>query len=301
MLALLCLFALAQRPSEITWRPRVPLEGSLVILVVRSPDDSLAAMQGTLAGEALHFERTAGRRGGEEFHALGAVPFGGTDSVPAQIVEDRSGGVTDTVTVSLAVRRRRVPGELLRVAPEFAEPPDSLAARIQTERKLLDDVRQRAHDTPRMWRMSFERPRPGPITSVFGVPRVLNGTVRSRHYGVDFAGQMGASVRAANRGVVALVADLYYSGTTVIIDHGAGLLTGYFHLSRVLVAQGDTIERGQPLGRVGASGRVTRPHLHWFGAYGRVTVDPLDLLKLEPSLEWQGSGKAKARRTDAQR
>jgi murein DD-endopeptidase MepM/ murein hydrolase activator NlpD len=146
-----------------------------------------------------------------------------------------------------------------------------------------------------MWRMSFERPRPGPITSVFGVPRVLNGTVRSRHYGVDFAGKMGASVRAANRGVVALVADLYYSGTTVIIDHGAGLLTGYFHLSRVLVAQGDTIERGQLLGRVGASGRVTRPHLHWFGAYGGVTVDPLDLLRLEPNLEWRGSGNAKAK------
>jgi murein DD-endopeptidase MepM/ murein hydrolase activator NlpD len=264
----------------------VPLEGSLVILVVRAPDDSLAAMRGTLAGEPLHFERTAAG-----FRALGAVPFGGPDSVPAQIVEDRSGGVTDTVTVSLPVRRRRVPGERLRVAPEFAEPPDSLAARISVERKLLDDVRQRAHETPRMWRMSFERPRPGPITSVFGVPRVLNGTVRSRHYGVDFAGQMGASVRAANRGVVALVADLYYSGTTVIIDHGAGLVTGYFHLSRVLVAQGDTIERGQLLGRVGASGRVTRSHLHWFGAYGGVTVDPLDLLKLEPNLEWRGHAK----------
>jgi len=125
--------------------------------------------------------------------------------------------------------------------------------------------------------------------------------VRSRHYGVDFAGQWGAPVHATNRGVVALVADLYYSGTTVLIDHGAGLVTGYFHLSRVFVVPGDTVERGQVIGHVGATGRVTRPHLHWWGTYGEITVDPLDLLRLVPSLEWRATGHAKTRRTDAQR
>src|SRR5439155_3812114 len=85
--------------------------------------------------------------------------------------------------------------------------------------------------------------------------------LRSRHWGVDFAGRIGAPVRAANRGVVALVADLYYSGTTVLVDHGAGLVTGYFHLSRVLVVPGDTVDVGQLIGRVGSSGRVTRSHL----------------------------------------
>jgi murein DD-endopeptidase MepM/ murein hydrolase activator NlpD len=301
MLAIVrCCAALALSPGapsqglpEITWRPRVPLEGSLVILSVRTTHDSLLAVQGTLAGEPLHFERTA-----NGFRALGAVPYG-ADSETARVVRERAGGSIDTVNVTLLVRRRRVAGERLRVAPEFAQPPDSVAERIHVEQQQLDSVRQRAHETPRLWRASFLRPRGSPITSQFGVPRVLNGAVRSRHYGVDFAGQWGAPVRAANRGVVALVADLYYSGTTVIVDHGAGLLTGYFHLSRVLVAPGDTIDRGQLVGRVGASGRVTRPHLHWFGAYGGITIDPLDLLKLEPSLEWRG--KAKARRTDARR
>jgi murein DD-endopeptidase MepM/ murein hydrolase activator NlpD len=115
---------------------------------------------------------------------------------------------------------------------------------------------------------------------VFGVSRVFNGVVRSRHLGVDFAGARGAPVRAANRGVVALVADLYLSGTTLLIDHGAGLVTGYLHLSRALVAPGDTVARGQLIGRVGASGRVTGPHLHWLAAYGHITFDPLDLLRL---------------------
>ena len=290
----------SQRPSTIAWSPRVPLEGSLVILVVRPPspagrggqgvrtEDSLVAVQGTLAGEALHFERAS-----HGFRALGAVPVGAADSVTGSLVTQHFSGAVDTVVVALRVRRRRVVGERLRVAPEFAQPPDSMSERIRNERTLLDEVRQRAHGTPRLWGTPFTRPRPGPVTSVFGTPRIFNRAVRSRHYGVDFAGQLGAPVNAANRGVVALVADLYYSGTTVIIDHGGGLLTGYFHLSQVLVAQGDTVERGQLLGRVGASGRVTRPHLHWFGAYGGITVDPLDLLKLEPSLEWRAKRKGK--------
>jgi len=80
---------------------------------------------------------------------------------------------------------------------------------------------------------------------------------------------------------VALVADLYLSGTTVLIDHGAGLVTGYLHLSRVLVAVGDTVARGQQIGEVGASGRVTGPHLHWLAAYGGITFDPLGLVGLD--------------------
>src|SRR5256885_4174789 len=92
--------------------------------------------------------------------------------------------------------------------------------------------------------------------------------------GVDFAGRRGASVRAANRGVVAMVADLYLSGTTILIDHGAGLVTGYLHLSGTLVAVGDTVARGQPIGEVGASGRVTGPHLHWLPPPRRRPLSP---------------------------
>jgi murein DD-endopeptidase MepM/ murein hydrolase activator NlpD len=98
--------------------------------------------------------------------------------------------------------------------------------------------------------------------------------------GADFSGALGDSVRAANRGVVVHAGELYYNGTTVFIDHGAGLLTGYLHLSRVLVAPGDTVTAGQVIGLVGATGRVTGPHLHWFASYGEITVDPMALLGL---------------------
>jgi murein DD-endopeptidase MepM/ murein hydrolase activator NlpD len=247
----------------------------LVRVVVRPPPgDSVTAVYGELAGEPLHFEPFA-----EGFEALGAVPFAADDRATARLVMEHADSTSDTVVAALRVGRRRVPRERLRVAPEFAEPPDSLTERIRLEQELVQEVRQRAHETPRLWRVPFVRPRSSAVTSVFGVARVFNKVLRSRHWGVDFAGQLGAPVRAANRGVVALVADLYYSGTTVLIDHGAGLVTGYFHLSRVLVVPGDTVDVGQLIGRVGSSGRVTRSHLHWFAAYGGITVDPLDLVR----------------------
>ena len=259
----------------LTWWPRVPLQGSLVRVVVRPPaGDSVTAVSGELAGEPLHFERFA-----DGFGALGAVPFGAEDSATARVVMEHADSTSDTVIVALPVGRRRVPRERLRVAPEYAEPPDSLTERIRLEQELVQEVRQRAHETPRLWWAPFVRPRAGAVTSVFGVARVFNKVLRSRHWGVDFAGQRGDPVRASNRGVVALVADLYFSGTTILIDHGAGLVTGYFHLSRVLVVPGDTIDVGQLIGLVGASGRVTRSHLHWFAAYGGITVDPLDLVR----------------------
>ena len=265
----------AGHPTGLFCYPRLPAQGSLVVLTARpSAGDSVTLLHGELAGEPLHFERF-----GDEYRALGAVPLTSRDGAAAQVVVERAGGAADTLVATLPAQRRRVPRERLRVAPEFAQPPDSLAERIRVERELIEGVRQRSHDTPRLWRAPFVRPSAGAVTSVFGEARVFNNVLRSRHWGVDLAAARGAPVRAANRGVVALVADLYYSGTTILVDHGAGLVTGYFHLSKVLVASGDTVETGQLIGRVGASGRVTRPHLHWFAAYGSVTVDPLDLLR----------------------
>jgi murein DD-endopeptidase MepM/ murein hydrolase activator NlpD len=260
---------------SLVWWPRLPLQGSLVLMTVRpAAGDSVTAVRGELAGEPLHFERFV-----DGFQALGAVPLAAQGSVATRLVVERAAGAGDSVLATLPVRRRRVPRERLRVAPEFAQPPESLAERIRLEQELVQEVRQRSHDTPRLWRERFVRPSTGAVTSVFGVARVFNAVLRSRHWGIDFAGQRGAPVRAANRGVVALVADLYYSGTTVFVDHGAGLVTGYFHLSEVLVVPADTVDVGQLVGRVGSSGRVTRAHLHWFGAYGSITVDPLDLLR----------------------
>ena len=144
---------------------------------------------------------------------------------------------------------------------------------------------------------AFHVPRPSRVTSPFGSARVFNGEVQSRHLGTDFAGAVGAPVRAAGRGVVALVADFYLAGHAVYIDHGAGLVTGYFHLSRSYVAEGDTVVAGERIGAVGKSGRVTGPHLHWVARYGAISVDPMSLLGLEKNAPTAKSKKLSGRRT----
>lgn len=269
----------AAQASLVSWRPTTPRQGSVVVLEVRpgtGAGDSVVAVRGELAGEPLHFERSEGL-----FRALGAVPLASDDSVNLLVIMERATGASDTLTPSLSITPRQAPREELRTAPEFVQPPESLAAGIEAERELIQGIKRRAHETPRLWRRPFARPRPGPVTSSFGVTRLFNGVMLSRHLGVDFSGRRGAPVRAGNRGVVVFAGPLYYSGTAIFLNHGAGLLTAYFHLSRTLCGLGDTVHRGQVIGYVGATGRVTGPHLHWVAAYGTVSVDPLDLLTLE--------------------
>ena len=165
--------------------------------------------------------------------------------------------------------------------PRFTRPMSAeTQARIDRENERAREVGRNAHSTPSMWTEPFVNPRPSAITSRFGSGRMFNGTLSSRHLGVDFSGAVGTSVRAANRGVIALVDDFFLAGNVVYIDHGAGVVTGYFHLSRAVVAPGDTVEKGQQIGLVGATGRVTGPHLHWNARYGAVTVNPQDLVAL---------------------
>jgi murein DD-endopeptidase MepM/ murein hydrolase activator NlpD len=155
-----------------------------------------------------------------------------------------------------------------------------LARRIARERNRSRAAWRRSSDTPRLWDAPFLRPRPTHITSEFGSGRVFNGRLQSRHMGTDFEGSIGDPVRAANRGIVSLVGNFYYAGRLVYIDHGRGLLTAYLHLSQINVSEGDLVERGQVIGHVGSTGRVTGPHLHWIARVGAVTANPMSLLEL---------------------
>jgi murein DD-endopeptidase MepM/ murein hydrolase activator NlpD len=137
----------------------------------------------------------------------------------------------------------------------------------------------------RYWKQSFVVPVEGRISTWFGVRRILNGKPRSPHSGVDIAAPKGTPVVAANSGVVTMVDDHYLTGWTVVVDHGWGVSTIYAHLDSVSVRQGQLLKRGQTLGKVGATGRATGPHLH-FGAFIRgMKVDPLQLIEATSWLE----------------
>ena len=266
--------------------PSLPARGSVVWLVAvpAGEADTSLTLDGSAAGEPLHFRRLGDGR----FRSLLGIPLEGGDSLPLTL-RLSNGAVTDTVETALTVGQPDYPTERLRVAPRYAQPDSAHRARIASEIAKSHAVSRRAHDTPRLWGGRFRRPRPSRITSTFGSARTFNGEVTSRHLGTDFAGRVGAAVRAPARAVVAMVADFYLAGHAVYLDHGGGLLTGYFHLSRIDVAPGDTVAAGQTIGAVGRSGRVTGPHLHWIARYGEITVDPASLLRLaDPDAETDG-------------
>jgi len=254
--------------------PARPRQGALFRVRVEGAPAS-AELGGAAAGEPLHFTRAAGAH-----EALAGAPIDG-DSLLAVTVACAVAGRADSLGASVALTVPDYPVERLRVAPRFSAPPDSaLAERLRREAALAAEVSRRAHDTPRLWTEPFRRPRASRVTSAFGRGREFNGAVTSRHLGTDYAGAVGAPVYAANRGVVRLVDAFFLGGNVVYVDHGAGLVTAYLHLSAQGVAVGDTVERGGVVGKVGATGRVTGPHLHWIARYGAVTVDPASVLRI---------------------
>jgi len=156
--------------------------------------------------------------------------------------------------------------------------------RVGREEKRLQALFQGYRDE-RLWSGAFVRPVPGGPTTPFGLRRIINGQPRSPHSGVDLRAEEGSAVLACNSGVVALIDQFFFSGKSVILDHGWGIYSMYFHLSEVLVNEGDKVSAGAMLGRVGSTGRSTGPHLHWGIRINGARVDPLALLRLTEHLQ----------------
>jgi len=272
--------ARAQAPPHITWVPATPAAGTLFRIRVSAPLPGLVSgASGMLANEPLHFFAISDTA----FEALAGIPIDSRDSINVSLGIVGPGGA-ETIEVAIPVARGDYRLEKLTVAPQFGTPYDSATqARIRREQAKAAGVSRQSHETPRLWTGEIVHPRNTRITSRFGDGREFNGQIQSRHMGTDFSGTTGSPVRAAARGVVALVDSFFLAGNVIYIDHGAGLVTAYFHLSRQDVATGDTVEANQVIGLVGATGRVTGPHLHWVTRYGAITVDPLSLLALADS------------------
>ncbi|MGH7465690.1 MAG: M23 family metallopeptidase [Longimicrobiales bacterium] len=264
-------------PASIRWLPERIVEGTLLNVVVEGGEPAVRTAEGEFAGEPLHFRMQEDGA----LVALAAAPLDSTGSLQLRVHVTHQDGTRHSEQLAVTVEPGAYRLEQLSVAPQFGRPqPPELRQRIADEAARARAVSVRSHNTPRMWEPPFVQPRESRITSGFGHGRVFNGEIQSRHTGTDFAGAIGAPVRAPARGIVALVDDFHLGGVVIYIDHGAGLVTAYLHLSAKTVAEGDIVEPGQLIGRVGATGRVTGPHLHWIVRYGGHTVDALSLLNL---------------------
>lgn len=182
--------------------------------------------------------------------------------------------------LQIPVLKGKFATERLQVEKEYVEPSLEQVKRANEERDQLRQIFDRV--TPqRLWTGKFRIPLDGVTTGGnFGKRRVLNGQAGSPHGGVDFPAATGTPVYAAQAGRVALAQELFFSGNTVVVDHGLGLYTFYGHLSAIDVKAGDDVDVGQVIGKVGATGRVTGPHLHWGLTVERARVNPLGLVPL---------------------
>jgi murein DD-endopeptidase MepM/ murein hydrolase activator NlpD len=179
----------------------------------------------------------------------------------------------------LRVGRRDYPTETLTVESRYVEPPPEVSARIEREAALLQALWDR-EPAELLFDGKVVRPLAGVEGRNFGRRRVFNGQPRSPHSGTDLSAPAGTPVESAARGRVALAQDLYFSGNLVVLDHGGGIFTLYAHLSRMDVATGEVVAAGAIIGQVGATGRVTGPHLHWGARIGAARVDAALLLEL---------------------
>ncbi len=203
------------------------------------------------------------------------------DTKPGRYVVKVAGldadGKAVTVEYPVTVAPKAFATRALTVDERYVSPPREALARIQKEsekvRALLDVV-----SPGRYWTGPFVLPVPGKPISDFGKRSVYNGQPRSPHGGTDFAGATGTPVKAPNAGRVVLAANLYYSGNTIILDHGQGLYSYFGHLSAFSAREGDAVAAGDVVGAVGATGLVTGPHLHWSVRLAGSRVDPLSLV-----------------------
>lgn len=186
-------------------------------------------------------------------------------------------GRTTTRELVLHVTTKTRPVERLSLPQKMVTPDTQALARISQEATLLNEIF--AQRSARLW-TTFVRPVTEPVSSVFGKRRFMNGAPKSPHSGTDFRSPKGTPIRTLSNGRVALVADLFYTGHTVVVDHGEGLFSLYAHLSKTLVNEGHELIAGDLLGEVGSTGRSTGAHLHLTVRLLGERVDPLALLQL---------------------
>ncbi len=207
----------------------------------------------------------------------------GRDAGPASDLQvTLTGGATRWQSrLAVAPREFRIQ-RINGLPPAQVTPPPEVLKRIRDESVKVARARAGARASPDFL-AGFQWPVEGPITGVYGSQRILNGEPRQPHYGVDVGVPTGTLVRAPAPGLVVLAEpDLYFSGGTLILDHGYGLSSSFLHLSALLVESGTEVRAGDPIARVGATGRVTGPHLDWRMNLGQVRLDPVLVLKAIP-------------------
>ena len=234
-----------------------PLQGSLLLLQVGT-DSSLS-----VNGETIPVS----------VNGKAIVGFHRDEKEPLHIIETLRDGSKKELTLKPKLRvyqEQRING----LPKNMVTPPDKVLKRIREDRKQV--TKARSYSTSiNAFEKVFSWPVKGIITGTYGTKRILNGKPRAPHYGIDIAAPTGTPVRAPQAGIIRMVKNLYFTGWTVILDHGHGLSSTFLHLSSTEINMGESVQKNQTIGKVGSTGRSTGPHLDWRINLLKKRLDPL--------------------------
>ena len=259
-----------QRPLLVSFTPSTVRPGDVARVDVGGIGSN-EQITATALGQKLRFHYDEHAR---QWRALIGIDL---DTKPGsyQLRIERSGSAMET-TRTLRIEPKEFRVRRLHVSAEFVDPPKDALEQIAKDTALFAAAYGRISE--RKWMAPFILPVDGAPTSNFGTRSYYNGQRRAPHAGVDFVGEPGTPVRAANRGEVVVAAPMYFTGNTVVVDYGDRLFSVFAHLSELRVKTGDMVEANTIVGLVGATGRVTGPHLHWSVRLSGARVDPLSLI-----------------------
>ncbi|MES9840372.1 MAG: M23 family metallopeptidase [Candidatus Thiodiazotropha endolucinida] len=235
----------------------------------------------TEPGNQIRFNDKPIRVSPEGFFLIG---FGRDDSLRHTLEVNRAGKRVEKRQIEIAERAYRIQ-KIDGLPPSKVTPPKRDWARIKKEAALVKQARKRDDDRSD-FNNGFIWPAKGIISGVYGSQRILNGTPKRPHFGIDIAAPVGTLVVAPADGVVTLAyPDMFYSGGTLIVDHGHQLSSSFLHLHKILVKEGDRVKQGDPIAEIGATGRVTGAHLDWRMNLRQARIDPQLLVPPMPTDE----------------
>ena len=253
-------------------------QGQVLLIKVKG-EEQATEVKGMFLSRTIPFFREF--RPGEPAGYLGLLGIDMQDEPGTYelAVEVRQGEQAKRLSVNILVAKENFSVEHLTLPKEKVDLDEKATARWKAEQ---EQVKQALAENSRLklWRSNFLEPVNGKRTGIFGSVRVMNGKPRNPHNGEDIGAPVGTDVAATNDGVVRLTVDHIFSGRGVFVDHGLGFYSMYFHLSEILVKDGDLVKAGQIIGKVGATGRATGPHLHWGVKLNGARVNPYSILDL---------------------
>ncbi len=250
------------------------------IIIVKVPvDDSATRVQGKFLGRAVSFFPDTRLEEPKGFVGLLGIDLQDEPGTHELLVELKTAEQSRMLRYSIAVVKGKFHMEHLTLPKDKVDLDEKSLARWKAEQEQVKEALA-TDSQSKLWQPGFVEPVSGKRTGIFGSMRVMNGQARNPHNGEDIGAPLGTAVAATNHGVVRLTVDHIFSGKGVFLDHGLGFYSMYFHLSEVLVKEGEQVKAGQIVGKVGATGRATGPHLHWGVKLNGARVNPYALLDL---------------------